>query len=107
MVRKSLDDAVFERRRHVLCICAAIACRRGDLNTVRKFLDSDGSLIYCTVTPLGVPLLSFALMFDQIPVAMLLIHAGCSLYDQDVWGRTPASFASKTFSPFSRLKAAA
>lgn len=80
-----------------LMVLAVVACRRGDLALLKMCVAKDRRVLHGTATPLQVPLLSFAIMFEQASVAMFLVQQGCSLSQRDLWGRTPLSFAPPDF----------
>jgi hypothetical protein len=55
-------------------------------------------IVSARISPINVPLASFATMFDNTQIARYLFLLGCDFHARDDWGRTPLSFASKELS---------
>ena len=78
---------------------AAVACRRGSISILRRLL-AKGLVLSCVrVSPLKIPLLNIAVIFEQEAVIRLLLHHGSSPYDADSWGRKAFSLAASRQMP--------
>lgn len=73
---------------------AGVACRRGHVEVLMMCTRCGLDLSTTKVSPLRVPLLSIAAMFENAHVVQYLLHQGCCLLDADDWGRTPFSCLS-------------
>ena len=75
------------------CI-AGVACRRGNLEILMMCANCGLDIQTARVSPLRVPLLSIAAMFDHSSVVRYLLYQGCCVHDSDNWKRTPFHFLS-------------
>lgn len=62
------------------------ACGKGDLKTVKKFLDSGVSPDAGSTGDEGISALSAAARDDNLPVVKLLLDRGADVNDDDFWG---------------------
>ena len=84
----------------IVCF-AGVACRRGNLMLLKACAAWGLNLEKATVTPVQVPLLSIAVIFDQKKIVRFLLEHECLPNKSDVWGRTPATLAGSMLTDMS------